>query len=96
MEGGKRRAVDAAAANVVWNHQVNGVTRTFFVAQRLGKDGVGGKRAAGLEAVACAELLDAAGQLGVANAVQGCGARDDAHAVTIITKAGTSRYNMAL
>ena len=48
--------------------------------QRLGKDGVGGKLAAGLETVARAELLDAAGQLGIANAVQGCGARDDAHA----------------
>lgn len=27
-----------------------------------------------------AELLDATGQLGIANAVQGCGTRDDAHA----------------
>lgn len=49
MEGGKRRAVDAAAANTVRNHQVDSVTGAFFVVQRLGKDGVGRKLAAGLE-----------------------------------------------
>ena len=80
MEGGKRRAVDAAAANTVRNHQIDGVTGAFFVVQRLGKDGVGRKLTAGLEAMTGAELLDATGQLGIANAVQGCGTRDDAHA----------------
>ena len=80
MEGGKRRAVDAATANAVRNYQVNRVTGALFIVQCFGKDGVGRKLAAGLETVACAELLDAARQLGVADAVQGRGARDDAHA----------------
>ena len=40
MESGKRRAVDAAAANAVRNHQVNGVARALLVVQRLGKDGI--------------------------------------------------------
>lgn len=80
MKGGKRRAVDAAAANAVRNHQIDGVAGAFFVVQRLGKDGVGRKLAASLEAMTGAELFDAAGKFGVTNAVQGRGARDDAHA----------------
>ena len=80
MEGGKRRAVDAAAANTVRNHQIDGVTGAFFVVQRLGKDGVGRKLAASLEAMTGTELFDAAGKFGVTNAVQGRGTRDDAHA----------------
>jgi len=41
VESGKRRAVDAAAANAVRNHQVDGVARALLVVERLGKDGIG-------------------------------------------------------
>ena len=69
MESGKRRAVDAAAADVVWNHQVDGVARALLIVERLGKDGIGFQVTAGLEAVAGAELLNATGQFGVSNAM---------------------------
>ena len=51
------------------NYQVDGVARALFIVECLGKDGVGGKLAAGLEAVTCTELLDAPRQFGVANAM---------------------------
>lgn len=41
VESGKWRAVDAAAANAVRNHQVDGVARALLVVERFGKDGIG-------------------------------------------------------